>query len=50
MIHVYPTFTEGPARAADDYWRRRLMTPAVRLGLRPLLTLLRAIDSPRGAG
>jgi pyruvate/2-oxoglutarate dehydrogenase complex dihydrolipoamide dehydrogenase (E3) component len=49
MIHVYPTFTEGPARAADDYWRRRVLTPGTRRLLRPVLALLRALDHPRGA-
>ena len=48
MIHVYPTFTEGPARAADDYWRRRLFTPGSRRLMRPLLAALRALDRPRG--
>ena len=48
MIHAYPTFTEGPARAADEYWRRRYFTPRWRRRLRPLLALLRAIDRPRG--
>jgi pyruvate/2-oxoglutarate dehydrogenase complex dihydrolipoamide dehydrogenase (E3) component len=48
MIHAYPTFTEGPARAADDYWRRRFFTPGSRRLLRPLLAALRALDHPRG--
>ncbi len=48
MIHVYPTYAEGPARAADDYWRRRLFTPRARRLLRPLLALMRAVDHPRG--
>lgn len=47
-IHAYPTFTEGPARAADDWWRRRYFTPSVRRLLRPLLALGRALDRPRG--
>jgi pyruvate/2-oxoglutarate dehydrogenase complex dihydrolipoamide dehydrogenase (E3) component len=48
MIHAYPTFTQGPARAADDYWRRRFFTPRARRWMRPLLALLRAVDRPRG--
>ena len=47
-IHAYPTFTEAPARAADDWWRRRYMTPAARRLLRPALALMRAVDRPRG--
>lgn len=47
-IHAYPTFTEAPARAADDWWRRRYMTPAVRRLLRPALAVMRAVDHPRG--
>lgn len=50
MIHVYPTLSEGPARAADEYWRRRFMTPQARRWFRPLLALLRAIDRPRDSG
>ncbi len=48
MIHVYPTFSEGPARAADEYWRRRFFTPGWRRVMRPLLALLRGVDRPRG--
>lgn len=47
-IHAYPTFTEAPARAADDWWRRRYMTPSSRRLMRPLLALLRTVDRPRG--
>ncbi len=46
MIHAYPTFTEAPARAADDWWRRRYMTPATRRLMRPLFSLLRVVDRP----
>lgn len=48
MIHTYPTYTQGPARAADDYWRRRFFTPRARRWMRPMLALLRAADRPRG--
>ena len=47
MVHVYPTFTEGPARAADEIWERRYLTPSTRRLTRPLLGLLRALDRPR---
>ncbi len=47
QVHAYPTFAEGPARAADEWWTHKVLDPpAVRL-LRPLLALLRAIDHPR---
>ncbi len=48
MVHVYPTFTEGPARAADEIWERRYLTPGARRLTRPLLGLLRLVDRPRG--
>ncbi|MQA73572.1 MAG: FAD-binding protein, partial [Solirubrobacterales bacterium] len=41
MVHAYPTFTESPARAADEWWRRRYFTPRARRLLRPLLCLSR---------
>ena len=47
MVHAYPTFTEAPARAADDWWQRRYMTPAARRRLRPLLALVWLLDRPR---
>jgi pyruvate/2-oxoglutarate dehydrogenase complex dihydrolipoamide dehydrogenase (E3) component len=47
MVHAYPTFTESPARAADEWWRRRYFTPSARRLLRPLLAVLRAVDRPR---
>ena len=48
MVHAYPTFTEAPARAADDWWRHKYLNPRGRRRLRPLLALLRALDRPRG--
>jgi pyruvate/2-oxoglutarate dehydrogenase complex dihydrolipoamide dehydrogenase (E3) component len=45
-IHAYPTYTEGPARAAEEWWTHRYLTPRGRRLLRPLLALLRAIDRP----
>lgn len=46
-VHAYPTFAEGPARAADDHVRRRLLTPRTRAVAKPVLALLRAVDRPR---
>jgi pyruvate/2-oxoglutarate dehydrogenase complex dihydrolipoamide dehydrogenase (E3) component len=46
-VHAYPTFTEGQARAADDYLRQKLLTPRVRRFTRPALALLRRVERPR---
>jgi pyruvate/2-oxoglutarate dehydrogenase complex dihydrolipoamide dehydrogenase (E3) component len=46
-VHAYPTFSEGQARAADDYLRERFLTPRVRRFTKPALALLRRIDRPR---
>jgi len=43
-VHAYPTFSEGPARAADDYLRARWLNPRVRRLTRPALGLLRIVD------
>jgi pyruvate/2-oxoglutarate dehydrogenase complex dihydrolipoamide dehydrogenase (E3) component len=40
-VHAYPTFTEGQARAADDYLRQKFLNPRVRRFTKPLLALLR---------
>jgi len=42
-VHAYPTMSEGPARAADDYLRRRLARP-------PVQTAARAVLAARGFG
>jgi pyruvate/2-oxoglutarate dehydrogenase complex dihydrolipoamide dehydrogenase (E3) component len=47
-IHAYPTYSEGPARAAEQWWSHRYLNPRGRRLLRPLLAALRALDSPRG--
>ena len=47
-IHAYPTYSEGPARAAEGWWSHRYLNPRGRRLLRPLLAALRALDSPRG--
>jgi pyruvate/2-oxoglutarate dehydrogenase complex dihydrolipoamide dehydrogenase (E3) component len=48
-IHAYPTYSEGPARAAEQWWTHRFLTPRGRRLLRPLLATLRALDHPRDA-
>jgi pyruvate/2-oxoglutarate dehydrogenase complex dihydrolipoamide dehydrogenase (E3) component len=47
-IHAYPTYSEGPARAAEQWWSHRYLNPRGRRLLRPLLATLRALDRPRG--
>ena len=42
-VHAYPTFGEGPARAADEHVRRRLLNPRVRRLARPALALGRLL-------
>lgn len=44
QVHAYPTFAEGPARAADEHLRDRWFTPRVRRITRPVLGLLRALE------
>jgi pyruvate/2-oxoglutarate dehydrogenase complex dihydrolipoamide dehydrogenase (E3) component len=46
IVHAYPTFTEGPARAADGWWSYRLGGRGKRGVLRGLLALLRMLDRP----
>ncbi len=46
-VHAYPTFAEGPSRAADDLLRLRLLTPRNRRLLRPALAILRRVDRTR---
>jgi pyruvate/2-oxoglutarate dehydrogenase complex dihydrolipoamide dehydrogenase (E3) component len=47
-IHAYPTFSEAAARAGEQWWDRRVLTPRTRRMLRPVLSALRALDRPRG--
>ncbi len=42
-VHAYPTFAEGPSRAADEYLRRRYGRPAYRRLVRPLLWARRTL-------
>jgi pyruvate/2-oxoglutarate dehydrogenase complex dihydrolipoamide dehydrogenase (E3) component len=44
QVHAYPTFTEAPARAADEWWRHKYLNPRGRRLLKPLLALMRALD------
>jgi pyruvate/2-oxoglutarate dehydrogenase complex dihydrolipoamide dehydrogenase (E3) component len=46
-VHAYPTFAEGPARAADQYLAERYSSPRLRAVARPLLATLRAVERPR---
>jgi pyruvate/2-oxoglutarate dehydrogenase complex dihydrolipoamide dehydrogenase (E3) component len=46
-VHAYPTFSEGQARAADEYLKQRWFNPRVRRFTRPALALLRRVDRPR---
>jgi pyruvate/2-oxoglutarate dehydrogenase complex dihydrolipoamide dehydrogenase (E3) component len=43
-VHAYPTFSEGQARAADDYLRQKLLTPRVRSFTKPVLAVLRRVE------
>ncbi len=40
-VHAYPTFAEGPARAADEHLRQRYADPRYRRLLRPVLAARR---------
>ena len=42
-VHAYPTFAEGPARAADEHLRRRYAAPRYRALARPVLAARRAL-------
>lgn len=46
-IHAYPTLAEGPARAADDFLMRRLLTSRWHHATGPILTALRWLDRAR---
>jgi pyruvate/2-oxoglutarate dehydrogenase complex dihydrolipoamide dehydrogenase (E3) component len=46
-VHAYPTFAEGPARAADRHLAERSSSPRVHALTRPLLATLRAVERPR---
>jgi pyruvate/2-oxoglutarate dehydrogenase complex dihydrolipoamide dehydrogenase (E3) component len=44
-VHAYPTFAEGPARAADQYLRDKLARPRMQALTKTALSMLRALDS-----
>lgn len=46
-VHPYPTFAEGPVRAAGEDLRRRWFRPRTRGLTRPVLALARLLDRPR---
>jgi pyruvate/2-oxoglutarate dehydrogenase complex dihydrolipoamide dehydrogenase (E3) component len=46
-VHAYPTFSEGPSRAADDVLRARYFDPRLTRVTGTVLALLRRIDAPR---
>lgn len=46
-VHPYPSFAEGPVRAAGDHLRRRWLRPRTRGVTRPVLALARLVDRPR---
>ncbi len=46
-VHAYPTFAEGPARAADAHLRARLLGSRTRTLARPALAALRSIAALR---
>ena len=46
-VHAYPTFSEGQARAADDYLRQKYLSPRVRRFTKPALAFLRRVEGPR---
>jgi pyruvate/2-oxoglutarate dehydrogenase complex dihydrolipoamide dehydrogenase (E3) component len=46
-VHAYPTFAEGPSRAADDLLRAKYFSPRMRRIIAPALVLLRCLDRAR---
>ena len=46
-VHAYPTFAEGPARAADTYVAARYASPRLRAIARPALAALRTLERRR---
>ena len=48
-VHAYPTFAEGPSRAADDVLRARYFAPRLTRVTSKLLGVLRRVDTPRGS-
>lgn len=46
MVRPYPTFAEGPAKAANEVLREQFFTERTRTFTRPVLRLLRKFDKP----
>ncbi len=46
MVRPYPTFAEGPAKAANEVLRKQYFSPRTKKFLKPVLRLLRKIDKP----
>lgn len=46
-IHAYPTFAEGPSRAADEHLRERFARTRIRPALRVLFAARRALSAAR---
>ncbi len=46
-IHAYPTFAEGPARAADAHVTARYSSPGAKALARPVLAALRVLERAR---
>jgi pyruvate/2-oxoglutarate dehydrogenase complex dihydrolipoamide dehydrogenase (E3) component len=49
-VHAYPTFSEGPSRAADDVLRAKYFSPKMRRLIRPVLAVFRGLDRVRNRG
>jgi pyruvate/2-oxoglutarate dehydrogenase complex dihydrolipoamide dehydrogenase (E3) component len=49
-VHAYPTFTEGPSRAADEVIRARLFSGPLRRATGVVIGLLRWVDRPSRRG
>ena len=49
-VHAYPTFSEGPSRAADDLLRAKYFSPRMRRVTRPAIGVFRFIDRLRHRG
>ncbi len=46
MVRPYPTFAEGPAKAANEVLREQFFTPRTAKFTKPVLSLLRKFDRP----
>lgn len=46
MVRPYPTFGEGPAKAANEVLREQFFNPRTKKLLRPVLSVLRRLDKP----